>query len=66
MLDKIMSILGEEIIPAEGCTEPIALAYAGSKLRDILGGIPEKIDIYLSGNMIKNVKSVKYLILKEW
>ena len=59
MLDKIMSILGEEIIPAEGCTEPIALAYAGSKLRDILGGIPEKIDIYLSGNMIKNVKSVK-------
>ena len=59
MLDKIMSILREEIIPAEGCTEPIALAYAGSKLRDILGGIPEKIDIYLSGNMIKNVKSVK-------
>ncbi len=59
MLDKIMSILREEIIPAEGCTEPIALAYAGSKLRDILGGIPEKIDIYLSGIMIKNVKSVK-------
>lgn len=59
MLEKILDILKEEIIPAEGCTEPIALAYAGSKLRDILGNIPEKIDAYLSGNMIKNVKSVK-------
>ena len=59
MLDKILEILKEEIVPAEGCTEPIALAYAGSKLRDILGNIPEKIDAYLSGNMIKNVKSVK-------
>ncbi|NME36053.1 MULTISPECIES: serine dehydratase subunit alpha family protein [Fusobacterium] len=59
MLDKILAILEEEIVPAEGCTEPIALAYAGSKLRDILGNIPEKIEISLSGNMIKNVKSVK-------
>lgn len=59
MLDKILAILNEEIIPAEGCTEPIALAYAGSKLRDILGNIPEKIEICLSGNMVKNVKSVK-------
>ncbi|WP_035945348.1 serine dehydratase subunit alpha family protein [Fusobacterium perfoetens] len=59
MLNKILAILKEEIVPAEGCTEPIALAYAGSKLRDILGNIPEKIEISLSGNMIKNVKSVK-------
>ncbi|WP_410207328.1 serine dehydratase subunit alpha family protein [Fusobacterium sp.] len=59
MINKIMSILAEEIVPAEGCTEPIAIAYASSKLRDILGNIPESIDIYLSGNMIKNVKSVK-------
>lgn len=59
MIDKILSILNEEIIPAEGCTEPIAIAYAASKLTSILGNVPEKIDIYLSGNMIKNVKSVK-------
>ena len=59
MIDKILSILNEEIIPAEGCTEPIAIAYAASKLTSILENIPEKIDIYLSGNMIKNVKSVK-------
>lgn len=59
MIDKILSILNEEIIPAEGCTEPIAIAYAASKLTSILGNVPEKIDIYLSGNVIKNVKSVK-------
>ncbi|MGL4905131.1 MAG: serine dehydratase subunit alpha family protein, partial [Cetobacterium sp.] len=41
-----------------GCTEPIALAYIGSKLTTILEGIPEKIEIALSGNLIKNVKSV--------
>ncbi|MGL5936493.1 MAG: serine dehydratase subunit alpha family protein, partial [Cetobacterium sp.] len=59
MIDKILSILNEEIVPAEGCTEPIALAYIGSKLTSVLGGVPEKIDIALSGNLIKNVKSVK-------
>ncbi len=45
MIDKILSILNEEIIPAEGCTEPIAIAYAASKLTSILGNVPEKIDI---------------------
>lgn len=59
MLDKIIAILNEEIVPAEGCTEPIALAYIGSQLREVLNGYPEKITIKLSGNMIKNVKSVK-------
>ena len=59
MVKNILKILTEEIVPAEGCTEPIAIAYAASKLTDILGGIPENIDIFLSGNMIKNVKSVK-------
>ena len=58
-IENIMSILAEEIVPAEGCTEPIAIAYAASKLTSILGNVPEKIDAYLSGNIIKNVKSVK-------
>ncbi len=52
------SILIEELQPAMGCTEPIAIAYAGAILCDLLGGVPEKIDIALSGNIIKNVKSV--------
>ncbi|MEG0068916.1 MAG: L-serine ammonia-lyase, iron-sulfur-dependent, subunit alpha [Cetobacterium sp.] len=59
MITKILNILNEEIIPAEGCTEPIALAYLGSKLTKLLGGVPENIEIFLSGNLIKNVKSVK-------
>ena len=58
-LEKVLNILKEEIVPAQGCTEPIAIAYAGAKLTELLGGVPDKIDAYLSGNMIKNVKSVK-------
>ncbi len=41
-IEKIMSILAEEIVPAEGCTEPIAIAYAASKLTSVLGNVPEK------------------------
>lgn len=59
MIEKILNILNEEIVPAEGCTEPIALAYIGSKLTTLLGGVPEKVEVALSGNLIKNVKSVK-------
>lgn len=55
---QILSILLEEVVPAEGCTEPIALAYTGAKARAILGELPEKIIISVSGNMLKNVKSV--------
>lgn len=55
---KILNILKEEIIPAQGCTEPIAIAYVSAKARNILGALPTKINIYVSGNMIKNVKSV--------
>lgn len=57
--EKVLNILKEELVPAEGCTEPIAIAYAASKLTNILGNVPEKIDAYLSGNIVKNVKSVK-------
>ena len=51
-------ILCEELLPAMGCTEPIAIAYAASILCDALGGEPTGIRIGLSGNIIKNVKSV--------
>ena len=55
---QFISILQEELRPAMGCTEPIALAYAGAKARQILGALPEQIDVFVSGNIIKNVKSV--------
>lgn len=55
---RYIQILKEELIPAMGCTEPIAMAYAAAKARAVLGAIPEKIDIVISGNIIKNVKSV--------
>jgi len=56
---KISAILREEIVPAEGCTEPIALAYAASLVtRALQGRIPDRMELFLSGNFIKNVKSV--------
>jgi L-cysteine desulfidase len=57
-VDKILKILDEEIVPAEGCTEPIAIAYVAAKAAKLLGKTPERVKIYVSGNIIKNVKSV--------
>lgn len=51
-------ILKEELTPAFGCTEPIAIAYCAAKARETLGCIPGKVVIEASGNIIKNVKSV--------
>ena len=51
-------ILKEELRPAMGCTEPIAIAYAAAKARETLGAVPERLHIEASGNIIKNVKSV--------
>lgn len=53
-----IQILKEELVPAMGCTEPIALAYAAAKARDVLGETPDKIEVEASGSIIKNVKSV--------
>ena len=53
-----IKILEEELLPAMGCTEPIALAYAGAIARKALGELPDKVMIEASGNIIKNVKSV--------
>ena len=58
MYAQYLQILREELVPAMGCTEPIAMAYAAAKARAVLGAMPEKIDIVISGNIIKNVKSV--------
>lgn len=50
--------LKEELVPAMGCTEPIALAYGAAKAREVLGAFPERVVIEASGSIIKNVKSV--------
>ena len=55
---EYLAILKEELIPAMGCTEPIALAYAASKAKEVLGELPDKVVIEASGSIIKNVKSV--------
>lgn len=53
-----VNILREELVPAMGCTEPIAVAYAAALAKQTLGCIPEKVVIRVSANIIKNVKSV--------
>ncbi len=53
-----LSILKEELLPAMGCTEPISLAYAAALARSVLGTLPERVEISVSGNILKNVKSV--------
>lgn len=53
-----VSILKEELLPAMGCTEPIAVAYAAAVAARELGAVPETVEIVVSGNIIKNVKSV--------
>ena len=58
LYQQYLNILKEELRPAMGCTEPIALAYAGAKARQILGSIPDRVRLFVSGNIIKNVKSV--------
>lgn len=55
---QYISILEEELVPAMGCTEPIAVAYAAALARDALGCMPERIEVLASANIIKNVKSV--------
>ena len=53
-----LKILQEELVPATGCTEPIAIAYGAAKARELLGVLPESDLVEASGNIIKNVKSV--------
>jgi L-cysteine desulfidase len=57
--NQFVDILNTELKPAMGCTEPIAIAYCASIVKEVLGGLPTDVKIYVSGNIIKNVKSVK-------
>lgn len=53
-----LNILREELLPAMGCTEPISIAYAAAIARETLGTLPTRVEISVSGNILKNVKSV--------
>ena len=53
MQAAFVSILKEELVPATGCTEPIAIAYCAAKMRQVLGALPEKILVEVSGNILK-------------
>lgn len=54
----ILSLIHQEVVPAIGCTEPIAVALAAAKVAEVLGTQPEKIDVYLSANILKNAMGV--------
>ena len=56
--DSYVNILKAELLPALGCTEPIAVAYAAALARDALGVLPDRVEISVSGNILKNVKGV--------
>lgn len=58
LYQNYLQILREELVPAMGCTEPIAIAYCAAKARDVLGAEPDRVLIEVSGNIVKNVKSV--------
>lgn len=55
---EYLDVLQKELVPALGCTEPIAIAYAAAKAREVLMKFPDRIEICCSGNIIKNVKGV--------
>lgn len=55
---KIIELLHKEVIPAVGCTEPVAVALAVARAKELLGGVPESIHVELSANMLKNAMGV--------
>jgi len=58
IIDAYCAILEEELVPAMGCTEPIAVAFAAAKARQVLGSMPTCAEVFCSANIVKNVKSV--------
>lgn len=56
--EKIIALINREVVPAIGCTEPVAVALCVAKATEILGAVPAKIEVALSGNMLKNAMGV--------
>ena len=57
-IERIIRLIHREVVPAIGCTEPVAVALCVAKATEILGKRPEAIELRLSGNMIKNAMGV--------
>ncbi|MDE6072393.1 MAG: hypothetical protein K2G53_07555, partial [Muribaculaceae bacterium] len=57
-IETIVALIKREVVPAIGCTEPAAVSLAVAKATELLGGVPEKIRLHLSGNIIKNAMGV--------
>ena len=56
--EQIIAMMNREVVPAIGCTEPIAVALAVAKATEVLSVLPERIDVFLSANMLKNAMGV--------
>lgn len=56
--DDILSLIKREVVPAMGCTEPIAVSLATAKASEVLGTVPERVTVYLSANILKNAMGV--------
>ena len=57
-IDHIIALIKQEVVPAIGCTEPAAVALAVAKATETLGSLPDRIELLLSGNIIKNAMGV--------
>ena len=56
--NRIIALVKREVVPAIGCTEPMAVALAVAKAKETLGGLPKQITVWLSANMLKNAMGV--------
>ena len=56
--DRIITLIHKEVVPAIGCTEPMAVALATARAKEALGSLPESIDVLLSANILKNAMGV--------
>ena len=56
--NRIIALVKREVVPAIGCTEPMAVALAVAKAKEVLGGVPKQITVSLSANMLKNAMGV--------
>ena len=55
---SIIALMNREVVPAMGCTEPVAVALCAAKCAEVLGSVPEKVNIHLSANILKNAMGV--------
>ena len=65
LYENYLNILRQELVPALGCTEPIAIAYTAAKARQILGEFPDSVEMELSGNISRMLRALQFRIPEE-